>query len=195
MAVEMTKKQAVALCEAVGFKTARRWQKAKMAAKLVEIAELAKEGDVAIEDEELDGLLKSLIESNGEATLVVDGEQKEKVAPVEPEGEAPVKKKRERKAKAKMKKDTARSKADGKPKRPKVMGKYAAGPFVRWLGRKGMAFDGAKSILEAEGITHLSDGSIKWELKEKREDHAPAKVSKEDIKVLMDVHSDVFGAV
>lgn len=64
--------------------------------------------------------------------------------------------------------------------RAKVMGKYSAGPFVRWLGRKGVSFEDAKDILKVNGVIHLSDPSIQWELKETREGKPPAKVSKED---------------
>lgn len=79
-------------------------------------------------------------------------------------------------------------------KRPKVMDKYSAGSFVRWLGRQGVVFEDAKNILKGYGIIHLSDGSIAWELKEVREGHGPAEVSPEDFKTVKKAHPDAFKA-
>ncbi len=67
--------------------------------------------------------------------------------------------------------------------RAKVMGKYSAGPFARWLGKGGglnINFEAARKVMDGEGCPHLSDVSLKWELKETRENCPPAAVSKDD---------------
>ena len=73
-----------------------------------------------------------------------------------------------------------------KPPRVKIMGKYSAGPFVRWLGIQGYSFDKAKQIIEAEmeGGYSLKDISIRQELNERREGHPPAEVSEKDRRVI-----------
>lgn len=78
-----------------------------------------------------------------------------------------------------------------KSSRSKVLGKYSAGPFVRWLGRQGVKFEGAVVILEGEGCT-LKEVSVKWELKEKREKCKPAAVSKDDAKALREKYPEAF---
>ncbi len=92
--------------------------------------------------------------------------------------------------KPKKKGRKTKSKAKGKG-RSKVLGKYSAGPFVRWLGRQGVEFDGARIVLEGEGCS-LSVASVIWELKEKREKCPPADVSKEDMKVLREKYPEAF---
>ncbi len=80
-----------------------------------------------------------------------------------------------------------------KGKHPKIMGKYSAGSFVRWLGIQGVDLEGAKSILEFEGIVHLKETSIKMELKERRGKHDPAKVLQEDQDNFKKKYSRFFG--
>ncbi len=105
------------------------------------------------------------------------GEEKE-------EGVKPSKKKKGKKPKV------SKEKKNG---RPKIMGKYSVGPFVRWLGIQGVGLDGAKSILESEGIVHLKEISIKMELKERREKHDPANVSQEDQDNFKEKYTRFFG--
>ena len=87
----------------------------------------------------------------------------------------------------------AKAKKDGEAKRPRVFGKYSVGAFVRWLGRKDVDFDGAVRVLKRLGVEGaLSDASVKWELKERREGHDPAKLSKEEVATVKEKCPKVF---
>jgi len=117
--------------------------------------------------------------------------------------EAPKKKKRGRPAGSKNVKGKTKAKVEApkesktkvekaaKQSRPKVLDRYSAGPFVRWLGRLGIGFDGAKIVVEGEGCL-LSDISIRSELKEKREKCPSAKVTAEDKDDLQAKYPAVF---
>ncbi len=125
--------------------------------------------------------------------------------PADPEGDEPVKpsedstddlpgKPARKKGKGKGKKKPEDAKAKPKEKKatcPKILDKYSAGPFVRWLGRQKVSVEQAKVIVEGEGCK-IKEVSIKWELKEKREGRDPAKVSKEDAKLIRDKYPEAF---
>jgi len=96
-------------------------------------------------------------------------------------------------AKPKVEKElkTEKKKKIAKQSHPKVLGRYSVGPFVRWLGRMGVGFDGAKLILDGEKCV-LSNVSIKWELKERRENRLPSEVTDEDKADLQAKYPKVF---
>jgi len=104
-----------------------------------------------------------------------------------------IKKHAKLKAEKLVKKATKKS-ADVKVKKSakvKVLGKYSAGTFVRWLGRRKVSFENAKKILEKEGCA-LKDVSIKMELREVRDGKLSAKVSKDDRVMLIKKYPGIF---
>lgn len=124
----------------------------------------------------------------------------EEVSETEPEVETeepaaieePKKKKRGRPKGTKNKPKGTKAATAKKNGRPKIMGVYAAGPFVRWLGRNDVDLEGAKKLLAGEGISHLKDLSIKQELREVRDKNKPAAVSDEHATALKEKYADVF---
>jgi outer membrane biosynthesis protein TonB len=150
------------------------------------------EEDEEQEDEEED-------EEEAEDKPEPDDEEDETV-PVKKPKEKKVKKAKSEKAKAEKGKKSEKPKAEKVPGvkkekgpgRPKAMGKYSAGPFVRWLGRKGVSLEGAKIVLDGEGLSHLKEQSIKMELREVREKCPPADVSKQDAKAIRDKYPKAF---
>lgn len=113
MSVKVGKSQAVAMFQALGFKTAGKWNKPRMGRKLTEIVETSEEDKFEIEDnEELNALLQSIVSSEDGFELVDDSEEPEKPAKdekqtkdkpeavvVEPKPEKKAKAKKEPKAK------------------------------------------------------------------------------------------------
>jgi len=80
--VQMLRGHVVSLCESLGFKTASKWNKARMAEKLVEISELAGgDGEVGVEleDEDQKELLQKIIKAGGKVDVVqvLDDEENE----------------------------------------------------------------------------------------------------------------------
>lgn len=71
--MKVLRSEAVSLCEALGYKTAATWDRAKMAEKLVSIADTVAVGDVEL-DEPLQDLLERIIEVGGQVELVKDQE-------------------------------------------------------------------------------------------------------------------------
>ncbi len=232
--MRLNRDDAVAMFVALGFKTAKSWNKRRMKKKLVEIAQDMAKDDfwLAIEEgedaERLDQILQAVLAAGGEVEVSPSEETKlreredEEAAemppekapdfvdtdPVDPDqvpataadmddfvdagpqAAAPPKKR----GRPKGKKNKAEGKEGtiSKPSRPKVLGAYSAGAFVRWLGKQGVGFDGAKALLEAEGVTHLKDISIRQELRETRGDNLPAGVTGKHEKSLRKAHPDVF---
>ena len=78
MAVKVAKSQAVAMFQALGFKTAGKWNKPRMGRKLTEIVETSEEDKFEIEDnEELNALLQSIVSSEDGFELVDDSDEPE----------------------------------------------------------------------------------------------------------------------
>ena len=206
------------MCESLSFLTAKKWDKKKMLLKLGEIAELAEQGAIDVPEkaedrERLQGVLASLVAAKGEFNVVDravkeaaedeagpaeddadeldDAELPDEEEPPElPDGTLAAAEKVADK-KAKKVKVPKKEKAAG---RPLVMGRYSAGAFTRWLGRRGVTFEQASAILMAEGGGHLKPQSVRMELKEVREGHPAADVSSEDAAALAKRHPDAFKA-
>lgn len=263
MMFEITRKDAVSLCQGLGFATADGWKRARLVEKLSSIIGMYDKSEFAVDEEivkdetereRLNDLLLDLVASERDFDVVKTpaaekvkedegGDQEEVPVAVEteadgekggvPEGEkdqekqvdedgvgdseeggdlgtladestdeqsvqqaATPKKKaksgKKKSAKIKGGKKKPGVRKDAKGGRPKIMGSYSAGPFVRWLGRQGVSLDGAKAILEGEGITHLKEASIGWELKERREKNKPADVLDRDAEDLKGRYPEVF---
>jgi len=63
----VVREQVVAMLEALGFKTAAKWNARRLRGKLKELVETAEDSGWEVEDdEELDALLQSIIKSGGE---------------------------------------------------------------------------------------------------------------------------------
>ena len=247
------RKEAVEVCQKLGYHTAAKWNRKEMGARLKELVE-----DVTDEDLELEGplgkVLERIVKAGGDVELYDEDREPVEVEEEEPddleddeepddpddeepddleddeepddleddeepddleddeepddpeeadeeliEVEEPEPKAKKtakgKKPKAGNRQPKAKKTAKGKkPKagnRPKIFGKYSAGPFVRWLGKRGVDFDGAREILESEGCG-LKDNSIKMELKEKREGRDPADVSADDEKSLRKKYGKFF---
>lgn len=72
---KLNRNDAVALCEALGYKDAATWKKAEMSSRLEEIAELATDPEGwDIEDERLQKVLAVVVGSGGDVELTVDEE-------------------------------------------------------------------------------------------------------------------------
>ncbi len=234
MAKKVLRADVVAMCEALNFPTASKWNREKTQERLKMIAEQFA-GETIPADVEgadrLNDLLRDVVEAKGEVEVVRTAEELgppepevgeeaagDEAADVvdagaveadaeasggeepgpEPEGpppadEKPAKAKRGGKGKkAGGKAEKPEGKDDGKgANRAKVLGKYSAGPFVRWLGIRGVGFDGAREILSGEGV-ELKDVSVRWELKERREGHGPADVSRDDARSLKGKYPGAF---
>ena len=68
--MKVLRKDMVELCETLGFATASKWSKERMAGKLKEIAETACDDALPkVEDERLAKILKELVKANGECTV------------------------------------------------------------------------------------------------------------------------------
>lgn len=132
-------------------------------------------------------LLQKTIKAGGSAVIGDGGGSAEEGT----ETQAVVAKPKKKKTTKAITKQTSKKSTVTSSKRSRVLDSYPAGPFVRWLGRRGVDFDGAKKILKDNGC-ELSDQSIRWELKEVRDDRPPAKVSAEHRHELVDKYGGMF---
>jgi hypothetical protein len=85
--MKVLREKVIELCVVLGYKAAGQWKKPKMLQKLVEIAGVSDIGDSDVEDEELQALLKVIIEAKGDVEVVqtLDAEE---VAPAAEKEEA-----------------------------------------------------------------------------------------------------------
>ena len=89
MAVKVAKSQAVAMFQALGFKTAGKWNKPRLNRKLTEVVETSEEDKFEIEDnEELNALLQSIVSSEDGFELVDDSDEPETKPKGEPKDES-----------------------------------------------------------------------------------------------------------
>ena len=72
--VKVSRERVLALCEALGYKTARQWNRKRMRRKLGELAASAQENEIGVEDDDsLNRLLRKIVEADGDVELI-DGE-------------------------------------------------------------------------------------------------------------------------
>ena len=173
-------------------KPAAEWS-AKFVAK--KLAKLVLDDGGELEDKDLVALFKRILKANSDGDKIELAEDVEEEAPkAEANGKDSSNGKHHGNGKAKAakpKREKAKKEGSG---RPKVRGKYSAGSFVRWLGKQGVGFDGAKEILAGEGADSLADVSVKWELKETRENKPAASVEKSDAAELRAKYPGAFAA-
>lgn len=130
----------------------------------------------ATADQKLANAIKTTLEAEGKIEVVAADAPTEEAPPKRKGGKAPATPPKKKGGKA-----SAAAESNGHAAgRVKIMGKYSAGAFARWLGINGVGVDDARAIMEANGGCHLSDSSLKWELKERRPNKPAAAVEKSD---------------
>lgn len=86
--MKVSRNDAVALCTALGFKTASKWDKSRMQRKLIELATMAEEGGIQVDEgddnaDQLNDLLTNLVNANGDIEVVKELAQAEPEVVVE----------------------------------------------------------------------------------------------------------------
>lgn len=173
--MHVSEKKAGVLLTAMGMPDVENWSITKLTKAVNGIATVTAGGSIP-EDKDLRTLYKTIRRANEAGTKITVGAVSAEPA-VKPGKGKPA---------AEKTKPGKPGKASGASKtgRIKIMGKYSAGPFARWLGQRGVDYATALKIMEDNGGCSLSEASLKWELKETRDNKPPASVEKEDASSL-----------
>lgn len=117
--MKLSRENAVLLCEAAGYSTARTWNKSRMMRKLKDVYQLAVDDGMELEDEKLTAMLEALVAAKGEVILTNENPTKQgpKVKEEEKEVEEKPKAKKKPKAKEVEVEEKPKAKQEPKPKK------------------------------------------------------------------------------